>query len=48
MPTMTLSQQEIEVVKRALHHCLNTCQQGGAEGGCPDCQSLRDVLKKLP
>ncbi|CAA7602214.1 Hypothetical protein DEACI_2887 [Acididesulfobacillus acetoxydans] len=47
MPTVTLSQQEVEVVKRALQHCLDTCQKGGAEAGCPDCQSLLEVLKKL-
>lgn len=47
MPTVTLSQQEMELVKRALQHCLDTCHQGGVDSGCPDCQSLRDVMSKL-
>lgn len=47
MPKIELSSQEIELLKRSIDHCLSTCHQGGIEQGCPDCQSLRDVLAKL-
>lgn len=47
MLKIELSPKEIEVIKRSIEHCLSTCQQGGVEQDCPDCQSLRDILAKL-
>lgn len=47
MPTLNLTHQEVEMIKKSIDNCLKTCHQGGASGGCPDCQSLQQLLTKL-
>ena len=47
MVTLSLTEKEIEVLKKSINHCIETCQDRDSDNGCPDCESLRDVLKKL-
>jgi len=35
------------LLKMSIKHCLETCEQGGAESGCQDCEALKAVLVKL-
>lgn len=48
MFTLSLNEKEIELLKKSINHCLETCKKGGADNGCKDCESLDGVLKKLP
>jgi len=48
MLTLTLNEKEVDLLKKSIRHCLDTCKKGGAETGCTDCESLESVLKKLP
>lgn len=48
MLTLSLTEIEIELLKKSIKHCLETCKKGGAETGCTDCEALEGVLKKLP
>jgi hypothetical protein len=47
MITVTLSEKEIELMKKSINHCLETCKNGGSKDGCTDCESLEKLLKKL-
>jgi hypothetical protein len=47
MLTLTHTEKEIELLKKSINHCLDTCKQGGANRGCEDCEALEEVLKKL-
>lgn len=47
MVNISLSDKEIEILKKSVNHCLETCADGGSEGGCPDCESLNSILEKL-
>lgn len=48
MFSVSLSEKEIELLKKSINHCLETCKEGGSKDGCTDCASLEAVLKKLP
>ena len=47
MTTITLNEKEIELLKKSINHCLETCKSGGAPQGCTDCEQLEEILKKL-
>lgn len=47
MATLNLSEKEVELIKKSLNHCLQTCKDGGAKNGCTDCEALEGVLKRL-
>ena len=47
MANLSLTDREIELLKKSINHCLETCDEGGGEKGCPDCKSLKDVLEKI-
>lgn len=47
MTNVSLSEKEIDLLKKSINHCLETCHKGGAKDGCTDCAALEDVLKKL-
>lgn len=48
MFTLSLNEKEIELLKKSINHCLQTCKDGGAENGCSDCEAIEGVLKRLP
>ncbi len=48
MVTLTLNQKEVEVLKKSINYCLDTCKKGGVQNGCTDCAVLEDVLHKMP
>ena len=48
MITLNLTEAEIDLVKKSINHCLETCKKGGANNGCKDCEALEGVLAKLP
>lgn len=48
MFSLSLNDKEIELLKKSINHCLNTCKDGGSKDGCTDCSALEEVLKKLP
>jgi hypothetical protein len=48
MITLSLNEKEVELLKKSINHCLETCKKGGAENGCQDCEQLEAVLKRLP
>ncbi|HEX2946299.1 MAG TPA: hypothetical protein VHT96_10135 [Clostridia bacterium] len=45
---LELDDKEITLLKMSIHHCLETCKDGGSRNGCSDCAALEEVLKKLP
>jgi hypothetical protein len=42
-----LSAEEINVLLKSAQNCLNTCQEGGTDHQCPDCEKLQGVMSKL-
>ncbi|MHB1394790.1 MAG: DUF5714 domain-containing protein [Clostridia bacterium] len=46
MFTLSLSEKEIDLLKKFINHCLETCKKGGAENGCKDCEALEGILKR--
>ena len=48
MFNLTLSEKEIELIRKSINHCLTTCREGGSKDGCTDCAALEDILKRLP
>jgi hypothetical protein len=48
MITLSLNEKEVDLLKKSINHCLETCKKGGAENGCQDCEQLEAVLKRLP
>jgi hypothetical protein len=48
MFTLSLNEKEIELLKKSINHCLETCKKGGASNGCTDCEALEAVLAKMP
>lgn len=48
MITISLSEKEVDLLKKSINHCLETCREGGAQNGCNDCKALEGVLKRLP
>lgn len=44
---LSLTEQEVSVLKMSINHCLETCNQGGARNSCPDCETLREVAGKI-
>ena len=48
MFTLSLNEKEIDLLKKSINHCLETCKKGGSNNGCTDCAALEEVLKKLP
>ena len=47
MITVSLTEKEIELLKKSVNHCLGTCNEGKAHEECSDCDALKEVLKKL-
>ncbi|HEX3044385.1 MAG TPA: hypothetical protein VHY08_06495 [Bacillota bacterium] len=47
MINLSLSEQEVSVLKMSINHCLDTCNQGGTQSGCHDCETLREVAGKI-
>lgn len=47
MITLTLTDQEINLLEMSIRHCLKTCKQGGAESGCADCEHLQQIAAKI-
>jgi hypothetical protein len=45
MFTLELNEKEIELLRKSINHCLETCNSG--KDGCSDCAALEEVLKKL-
>lgn len=48
MFTLSLNEKEIELLKKSIQHCLETCKDGGSKDGCPDCATMEGILKRLP
>lgn len=48
MFTLSLSEKEIELLKKSISHCLSTCKEGGSKDGCTDCAALEGILTKFP
>ncbi|MEL4105725.1 hypothetical protein IZU99_05215 [Oscillospiraceae bacterium CM] len=48
MFTVSLSEKEIDLLKKSIQHCLSTCHEGGSKDGCTDCAALESVLARLP
>ncbi len=48
MVTISLDEKEVELIKKSINHCLQTCKDGGAKNGCTDCAAIEGVLKRLP
>lgn len=48
MFTLTLSEKEIDLLKKSIQHCLQTCKNGGSRDGCTDCAEIEAILKRLP
>ena len=47
MFTLELNEKEIELLRKSINHCLETCKNGSGKDGCSDCVTLEEVLKKL-
>jgi len=47
MLTLSLTDKEIDLLKKSINHCLKTCREGGPENGCKDCEALEGVLTRL-
>lgn len=45
MANINLNEKEIELLKKSVNHCLDTCQNKDSE--CSDCEALKEVLAKL-
>ncbi len=48
MFSLTLTEKEIELLKKSIKHCLETCKNGGSKDGCTDCTEIEEILKRLP
>ena len=48
MFTLSLSEKEIELIKKSIGHCLSTCKEGGSRDGCTDCAALEAILTRIP
>lgn len=46
MVNVSLTEKEVELLKKSINHCLETCEEG-SDSGCTDCEALKEVLKKL-
>ncbi len=47
MVHLSLTEQEVSILKMSINHCLETCNQGGSKSGCHDCETLREVAGKI-
>ncbi len=47
MINLSLNDQELEVIKMSINHCLDSCKQGGPNNGCKDCKTLEQVADKI-
>ncbi len=47
MKNIPLAEKEIELLKKSINHCLQTCKDGGARNGCTDCEALEGLRGKL-
>jgi hypothetical protein len=47
MTNLTLTDQEVKVLKMSINHCLETCKKGGPESGCTDCETLENLKNKV-
>lgn len=47
MVAVNLTEKELELLKKSIKHCLDTCKQGGMRNGCEDCEALEVVYQKL-
>ncbi|MFZ3171803.1 MAG: hypothetical protein WA118_07480 [Carboxydocellales bacterium] len=48
MFTLNLTEKEVELLKKSIQHCLDTCDENGPDNGCKDCTAIEAVLKRLP
>lgn len=47
MAMIDFSAEELDVIRKSLTNCRNTCHDGGPGTGCPDCQRIDAVMTKL-
>ncbi|MEN6327520.1 MAG: hypothetical protein ABFD18_15110 [Syntrophomonas sp.] len=47
MANVNLNEKEVELLKKSINHCLDTCENKEKESECTDCEALKDVLVKL-
>ncbi|MEN6461772.1 MAG: hypothetical protein ABFC94_10425 [Syntrophomonas sp.] len=47
MANVNLNEKEVELLKKSINHCLETCENKEKESVCTDCEALKDVLVKL-
>jgi len=47
MIELVLTNEEKEVLLKAIEHCLKACKAGGADQGCPDCEALEKIKLKF-
>lgn len=47
MNTISLSNEEVDIVLKSLNHCLNTCEDSGAAANCPDCAKVQGIMTKM-
>jgi hypothetical protein len=47
MGYLTLNVKEVELLKKSINHCLDTCESTEKDSECSDCEALKQVLVKL-
>jgi hypothetical protein len=47
MLSFYLNEKEVDLLKKSIDHCLETCKNKSGKDGCPDCTILEEVLKRL-
>lgn len=47
MANINLNEKEVELLKKSINHCLDTCQNKENDSECNDCEALKEVLVKL-
>jgi len=47
MANLNLNEKEIELLKKSINHCLDTCENKEKSNKCSDCEALKEVLLKL-
>lgn len=47
MKNISLEKKEIDLIKMALRHCMDTCKKGGKSSGCTDCEKVEELLNKF-
>lgn len=47
MAAINLTETEIELLKKSINHCLETCQEKDKDAPCTECEALKGILSKL-